>query len=181
MFIIGLDDGLLPHSRSRMIRKNGGRQGVLCGITGDGPGATLCRQISSMWGLYDSQIPSQFLGDIPEAVNEPESTGIDGAWRLFTLPAGRLPASSAAAEHHTGGGAAVPPRGRGETSDLGRGTVMDSRCATATKRWTCSLNPLGSSGWRFRWQNWKNLTARVKYKKLFGLLLNWQNFIGFGG
>ncbi len=69
VFIIGLDDGLLPHSRSKDDPEEMAEERRLfyVGITRAMDRVYLVRADQrSMWGGYDSQIPSQFLDDIPE-------------------------------------------------------------------------------------------------------------------
>ena len=69
VFIIGLDDGILPHSRSRDDPEEMAEERRLfyVGITRAMDKLYLVRADQrTMWGGYDSQIPSQFLDDIPE-------------------------------------------------------------------------------------------------------------------
>ncbi len=97
VFITGLDEGLLPHSRSRgdPDQMEEERRLFYVGITRARNQLTLVRsERRSTYGAYDYSIPSQFLADIPdELVRRENEHGVvrERASRAQTFSAWKLP------------------------------------------------------------------------------------------
>ncbi|HZW03623.1 MAG TPA: 3'-5' exonuclease, partial [Anaerolineaceae bacterium] len=117
VFIVGMDEGILPHSRSRDDPEEMAEERRLfyVGLTRAKDRLYLVRaDRRSNYGGYEEQIPSQFLDDLPDKLLQREGarrSGWGNDYRSFRK-ATAWDEYVTSKRSDSGGGAAVPPPGK---------------------------------------------------------------------
>ncbi len=179
VFIIGLDDGLLPHNRSlddpeEMAEE---RRLFYVGLTRAKFRLYLVRaEQRSLYGSYQDSIASRFLEDIPEDLLQPDPRGAGGAagysarrerisnWsdtdtrglRTYRTPPPASAAPIIERRYH--------PAMRVRHGVWGEGMVLESRIQDGDETVDVVLKAWVSNAWLPRWQIWKFLPAKKNNK-----------------